>query len=41
MRLRGRGREDGIGKDGDGEEVMIGTGGRTDVAGGGFGRMGL
>src|SRR5271170_1313108 len=38
VRLRGRARKDGIGKDSDWEELIVGTGGRTGVAGGGFGR---
>ena len=37
----GRDRRDGIGKDGDREEVVVGTGGGTIVAGGGLGRAGL
>ena len=38
MRLGGRDRQDRIGKDGDREEAVVGTGGRMLVAGGGFGR---
>ena len=40
MRLRGRARKDGIGKDGDWEEAVIGTGGGVLVAAGGLGRGG-
>ena len=41
MGLGGRDRRDGIGQDGDREEVVVGTGGRTIVAEGGLGRDGL
>jgi hypothetical protein len=37
----GRDRRVRVGKDGDREEVVVGTGGRTIVAGGGLGRAGL
>jgi len=39
--LGGRDRQDRIGKDGDQEDVVVGTGGATIVAGGGIGREGL
>jgi hypothetical protein len=38
MRLRGRARQDRIGKDGDRGDVLFGAGGSTIVAGGGIGR---
>ena len=41
MGLGGRDRQDRIGKDGDREDVVVGTGGGTIVAGGGIGREGL
>ena len=41
MGLGGSGRRGGIGKDGNGEEVVMGTGGRAIVAGGGLGRARL
>jgi hypothetical protein len=40
MGLGGRDRRDRIRKDGDREEVVVGTGRRTIVAGGGLGREG-
>ena len=39
--MEGRDRQDRIWNDGDWEEVVVGTGGRTIVAGGGIGREGL
>src|SRR5580693_6884048 len=39
--LGGRDRRDGIGQDGDREEVVLGTGGGTIVAEGRLGRAGL